>query len=86
MKGDAEELAGRVRVLNAELTRFSPELAARKQIVVLNKLDTRPELPELAPAVAALLGCEVRCISGVSGQGIKDLENHLLVVVPPRTV
>ena len=85
-EGDAEELAGRVRVLNAELTRFSPELAARKQIVVLNKLDTRPELPELAPAVAALLGCEVRCISGVSGQGIKDLENHLLVVVPPRTV
>ncbi len=82
--GDAEVLAERVRVLNAELARFSPELAVRKQLVVLNKLDTRLELPEIATAVAALLGCEVRCISGVSGQGIKELENHLLSVVPPR--
>jgi len=85
-EGEAEALAERVKVLNAELLRFSPDLATRKQIVVLNKLDTRPELPELAVAVGALLGCEVRCISGVSGQGIKDLENHLLVIVPPRHV
>jgi GTP-binding protein len=82
--GDAEALAERVRVLNQELARFSPELAVRKQLVVLNKLDTRLELPEIASAVAALLGCDVRCISGVSGQGIKELENHLLSVVPPR--
>jgi GTP-binding protein len=82
--GDAETLAERVRVLNAELARFSPELAQRRQLVVLNKLDTRLDLPEIASAVAALLGCEVRCISGVSGQGIKELENHLLSVVPPR--
>ena len=82
--GDAEALAERVRVLNAELARFSPELAVRKQLVVLNKLDTRLELPEIATEVAALLGCEVRCISGVSGQGIKELENHLLQVIPPR--
>ncbi len=83
-EGNAEEMAQRVRVLNDELQRFSPELAARTQLVVLNKLDTRPELPELASEVAALLGCEVRCISGVSGQGIKDLENHLLVIIPSR--
>ncbi len=82
--GDAEALAERVRVLNAELARFSPELAVRKQLVVLNKLDTRLELPEIATAVAALLGCDVRCISGVSGQGIKELENYLLTIVPPR--
>lgn len=82
--GDATVLAERVRVLNAELARFSPELAVRKQLVVLNKLDTRLELPEIATEVAALLGCEVRCISGVSGQGIKELENHLLQVIPPR--
>ena len=83
-EGDAEALAERVRVLNAELARFSPELAKRQQLVVLNKLDTRLDLPEIATAVAALLGCEVRCISGVSGQGIKELENHLLSIVPPR--
>jgi GTP-binding protein len=83
-EGEAEELAAKVRVLNAELQRFSPELAAKTQIVVLNKLDTRPELPEIAPSVAKLLGCEVRCISGVAGMGVTELENHLLVVVPPR--
>jgi GTP-binding protein len=82
--GEAEVLAERVRVLNAELARFSPELAVRKQLVVLNKLDARPELPEIATAVAGLLGCDVRCISGVSGQGIKELENYLLSIVPPR--
>jgi GTP-binding protein len=82
--GDAADLAGRVRVLNAELERFSPELARRRQLVVLNKLDTRPDLPELAGEVATLLGCEVRCISGVSGQGVTELENHLLQVIPPR--
>lgn len=83
-EGEAEELAAKVRVLNAELQRFSPELAAKTQIVVLNKLDTRPDLPEIAPEVAKLLGCEVRCISGVAGMGVTELENHLLVVVPPR--
>ena len=83
-EGEAEELAAKVRVLNAELQRFSPELAAKTQIVVLNKLDTRPDLPELAPVVAKLLGCEVRCISGVAGMGVTELENHLLLVVPPR--
>ncbi|MBN8525869.1 MAG: GTPase ObgE [Planctomycetes bacterium] len=82
--GTAEELADRVRVLNAELARFSPELAAKGQIVVLNKLDARPDLPELAPAVSQLLSCPVRCISGVAGMGVTELENHLLQVVPPR--
>lgn len=83
-EGGAEELAGRVRVLNAELQRFSPELAAKGQIVVLNKLDARPDLPELAPEVARLLGCPVRCISGVAGMGVTELENHLLETVPVR--
>lgn len=84
IEGDAEVLAGQVRVLNRELARFSPELAAKGQLVVLNKLDARPELAELAPEVARLLGCPVRCISGVSGQGVQELENHLLVTIPPR--
>ncbi len=83
-EGEAEALADRVRVLNAELSRFSPELAARRQLVVLNKNDTRQDLDEVAAAVGKLLGCDVRCISGVSGQGIHELENYLLSIVPPR--
>jgi len=83
-EGEVADIVERVRVLNAELARFSPELAAKGQIVVLNKLDARPELAELAPEVARQLGCPVRCISGVAGLGVNELENHLLVTVPPR--
>jgi GTP-binding protein len=84
IEGDAAALAEQVHVLNRELARFSPELAAKSQLVVLNKVDARPELAELAPEVSRLLGCPVRCISGVSGQGVPELENHLLVSIPPR--
>lgn len=84
VEGDAEALAERVRVLNRELARFSPELAAKGQLVVLNKLDARPELAELAHEVSRLLSCPVRCISGVAGLGVTELENHLLATIPPR--
>jgi GTP-binding protein len=84
-EGDVEALAQRVVVLNHELERFSAMLAAKPQLIVLNKADARPELPELAAALAERLGVAVRCISGVSGQGLRELEDHLLERVPPRT-
>jgi GTP-binding protein len=82
-EGDAEALASRVRVLNAELARFSPLLAAKPQLVALNKLDARPELPEIAAELAGILGVPVRCLSGVSGQGVRELEDHLLERIGP---
>lgn len=83
-EGDAEALAERVRILDTELRRFSPTLAQTPQLVVLNKLDVRPELPEVAKRLAQLLGVEVLTISGVSGKGLPELEQRLLQRVPPR--
>ncbi len=82
-EGDAAALAASVGVLNHELERFAASLAAKPQLIVLNKSDVRPELPDIARELAALLKTEVMVISGVSGQGIKDLENRLLSLVPP---
>lgn len=80
-EGDAAAMAGHIGVLNRELERFSPELAAKPQLIVLNKADARPDLPEVAADLAKLLKQDVLTLSGVSGQGLQELENRLLQVV-----
>ena len=82
-EGETADLKKRIQVLNRELKRFSPELADKPQLVVLNKVDARPDLATLASKLAKSLKCEVMTISGVSGQGIKELETKLLQLVPP---
>ncbi|MDA3963576.1 MAG: GTPase ObgE [Planctomycetota bacterium] len=84
-EGDAAELAERIRVLDSELERFSPELAAKPQLLVLNKLDVRPDLAELAQELTALTGRDIMAISGVTGANLRELENRLLeAVFPPE--
>jgi GTP-binding protein len=80
-EGDVDEIAGRISVLNTELKRFSEMLSEKPQLIVLNKSDARPELPALGAALALQIGREVVVISGVSGQGIPELENRLLQLV-----
>jgi GTP-binding protein len=80
-EGDAAAMAERIRVLNTELVRFSPDLAEKPQLIVLNKADARPDLAEVAQELAGLLKQEVMTLSGVSGQGLQELENRLLQVV-----
>lgn len=80
-EGDAAAMAERIRVLNAELAQFSSDLAAKPQLIVLNKADTRQDLPEVAAELAKLLKQEVMTLSGVSGEGLQELENRLLQVV-----
>jgi GTPase involved in cell partitioning and DNA repair len=77
----SSDLEQRVRVLNNELKRFNPRLAAKEQTVVLNKIDTDPELVEVAKELGKRLKCEVLTLSGVSGEGLQELENHLLSTV-----
>ena len=85
-EGEAEELVARVRVLNAELERFSPLLASKPQLLVLNKADTR-DLSALTGEVAALAGVPCLAISAVSGAGIDALAVRLTELVPePVTV
>ena len=62
-------------VIDAELRAFSPALAAKPQIVVATKIDTRPSperLETLARACKAA-GVPFFAVSAVSGEGVRDL-------------
>lgn len=82
-----------VRIINRELARYSPELAARPQILVANKCDM--VLPDEDPAVDAFrafaktIGCKVYLISAVTGEGIPALleaVQRALADLPPVKV
>jgi GTP-binding protein len=77
-EGGLDQIRARISTLDRELLRFSPTLAAKPQLLVLTKADLRADLPERAARLAARLGQEVLSISGVTGQGLQELENRLL--------
>lgn len=81
-EGDVDTLLGRIHILNDELRRFSPLLAGKEQVIVLNKADVRAELAEIAGELRLRLGLEVHTCSAVSGTGLRELENLLLERVP----
>lgn len=80
--GDAASIHERIAILNRELARFSPLLAEKPQLIVLNKADSVEDMPTLCQEVGRLVGKEVLAISGVSGYGLRELEDRLLVLVP----
>lgn len=77
---DVSSLSGRepvndYEVINRELENYSPDLAARPQIVVATKIDAldEPERLDSLRAKAAADGREFLEISSVANQGIKEL-------------
>ncbi len=61
--------------INRELALFNPELAAKPQLVVLNKIDL-PQAQALWPEVHRKLaqqGIEALAISALTGQGVKEV-------------
>jgi GTP-binding protein len=77
---DVSETTGRdplhdIGVINGELRAFSEALAAKRQILVATKTDTRPspERLKMVEEEARRLGLPFRAISAASGEGIKDL-------------
>jgi GTPase len=79
--GDTDAIEKRIRTLNQELERFNPMLAEKKQLIVLNKSDAQPEMPAIAAELKKRFQCDVLTLSGVSGEGLQELENHLLHAV-----
>ncbi len=75
LDGSGQEAEGDFREVNDELREFDAGLAARPQIVVVNKLD----LPEAAARFSELaarfgaLGYEVYGISAATGAGVREL-------------
>jgi GTP-binding protein len=69
--------------INAELAQFSHRLAAKPQLVVLNKMDL-PDAQAWWPLVEEAMrerGVEAHAISAVSGQGVQELMGRTLQVL-----
>lgn len=64
------------RTVRAELTKYSPNLAAKPELVVGNKVDV-PEGIQNAQALGEALGVPVLPVSGVSGIGLRELTELL---------
>jgi GTPase len=74
---DAEE---RWRGVDAELTAYGAGLDERPQLVVLNKIDLRPDEPPFAVTDRRVL--RVLRVSCVTGAGLGDLRGALFELVP----
>ena len=74
---DADE---RWRTIDAELAAYGAGLDERPQIVVLNKIDLRPELPEFEIEGDRLL--RVLRLSAATGAGLDELRKALFELVP----
>lgn len=69
-------------VLEAELAKFSPELAAKKGLLILNKIDLLDSdtLEEIKLSMATK-GLPLVAISGVTGAGLQELKEKLYEMV-----
>ena len=71
--------------VNEELELYSPELATRRQVVVINKIDlpeVQERLPELVEELSGL-GVEALGMSAAAGNGIQVVLDRLLAGVDP---
>jgi GTP-binding protein len=78
--GTQEDVVEAYRVIRAELEAYDPDLAAKPEIVALNKIDALdPEtLQERAMDLSIAVGSPVREISAATGAGVRPLLAELL--------
>jgi GTP-binding protein len=76
---DTAEPLRDVAAVNRELEGFSARLAAKPQILLLNKADLAPELVEAALAALSARGLEALAASGLTGEGLEALKERLAV-------
>jgi len=74
---DADE---RWRTIDAELAAYGAELDRRAQVVVLNKIDLRPDPPPFGIEDERIV--RVFCVSAVTGAGLDDFRRALFALVP----
>ncbi|HVY49079.1 MAG TPA: GTPase ObgE, partial [Minicystis sp.] len=84
--GEGREPLADYEALRKELASFSPELAARPELVALSKAD----LPDVRAAYPALkkrfarAKLELRLVSAATGEGVAELVNALAELVRER--
>ena len=75
---DADE---RWRTIDAELAAYGAGLDERPQVVVLNKIDLRPEPPAFGVEDERIV--RVLRVSAATGAGLDELRRALFELVPP---
>ncbi len=88
VQGDDFDIEGRYDGLMREVERFDPELAKRPQVVAVSQVDLPDARAawELARPSFEARGIELRAISAVSGEGVRELVfavDALLQKLPP---
>jgi GTP-binding protein len=78
---DADE---RWRTIDAELAAYGAGLDTRPQVVVLNKIDLRPDPPPFGIADARIL--RVVRVSAATGAGLDELKRALFELVPDEEI
>ncbi len=84
--GTTEDPAADARIILDELAAYSPALAAKPRVTVLNKVDALPgdRIEEIRVEVAAAVGGgPVLLMSSVSGQGVREVLRALWAQVAP---
>lgn len=69
--------------INEELKKYSEKLAARKQIIVANKIDSMQDTENMSniEKIAKENNIELFKISAVTGEGLNELFNHVAKVI-----
>lgn len=80
--GTQEDVAGAYRTVRAELEAYSHDLAGKKEIIALNKIDalTPEEIDERKAALNEACGAQVEIISGATGKGIQPILHKLMAL------
>ncbi len=80
--GTEEDVAGAYRTVRGELEAYSQDLAKKREIVALNKIDalTPEEIETRKAALADASGVNVEVISGATGKGIQPLLHKLMAL------
>lgn len=78
--GTEDDVAGAYRTVRNELTAYGEALAAKPEIIALNKIDalSEEEIETRKTALSTAAGKDVAVISGVTGAGVPQLTGQLL--------
>lgn len=84
--GTEEDVVGAYRIIRHELEQYSPGLAAKQEIVALNKIDalTQEDIQNKMTALMNATKSSVFAISGVAHQGIIDLLRCAAASIPAK--
>ena len=83
--GTATDPAQDARIILDELAAYSPDLAAKPRVTVLNKTDALPDdlIEDIRAQVAEAVGGPVMLMSSVSGRGVREVLRALWAQVAP---